>query len=204
MKKLADEIVPDGINVTAVKYYIAPVSGKNDPDAPRRQQRLFSAMKTIPEISIYKGRFLFGEKWAGLVQPPEARPVDYSWAGPPHPKVVKIKKTEEKGSDVNLASHLIRDAFTDAFDIAYIITNDTDFEEAIRIVTEEVKKEVCIVAPHHQRGNVPVPAPSLEAVATSKHYIDDAELAKSQFPDIVQRVGKRDIHKPETWVKSQN
>lgn len=201
MKKLADEIVPQGTTVSAVNYYTAPVSGRIDPDAPARQQRLLSALRTIPEISIFNGRFLYSEKWAGLVQPPQAKPDGYVWATP-HPAVVFVKKVEEKGSDVNLGVHLVRDAFVDAFDIAYVITNDTDLVEPIRIVTKEVGKSVCIVAPCRQRDRVPIPAPSLEQVATTKHYIDDAELAASQFPDIIQRPGKRKtIYKPPSWVE---
>ncbi len=200
-KALADVIVPDETSVEAVKYYTAPVSGKIDNDAPRRQQLLLSAMRTIPEIEIYHGRFLYKEKWAGLVTPPRAKPETYVW-NMPAPAVVYVKKTEEKGSDVNLGVHLVRDAFVDAFDIAYVVTNDTDLVEPIRIVTEEVGKEVCIVAPCRSRSkkSPPVPAPSLEQVATSKHYIDDSELAVSQFPDNIQRKGKKDISKPATWV----
>lgn len=199
MKALADEIVAESASVTSVKYYTAPVSGKIDHDAPKRQQALFAALRTVPEISIYNGRFLFAEKWAGLVQPPQAKPDGYVW-NEPAPAVVYVTKTEEKGSDVNLGVHLVRDAFIDAFDIAYVITNDTDLVEPIRIVTQEVNKPVCIVAPCRPRGRVPVPSPSLEAVASFKHYIDDRELAAAQFPNVIMRPGKKPIHKPDAWT----
>ena len=201
MKVLADKIVPAGTIVGKVNYYTAPVSGKIDHDAPRRQGRLFSALSTVPEISIIKGRFLYKEKWAGLVHPPKSKPDSYVW-NLPAPAVVWIKRTEEKGSDVNLAAHLVRDAFTDKYDIAYVITNDTDLVEPIRIVTQEVGKQVCIVAPRRppRDSRIPIPAPTLEAVSTSKHYIDDRELAASQFPNPVKRNGKKDIYKPTEWV----
>ena len=38
-----------------------------------------------------------------------------------------IDKTEEKGSDVNLASHLLLDAFRGDFDVAAILSNDSDW-----------------------------------------------------------------------------
>lgn len=185
IKALADIIVPDGTDVLEVKYYTAPVSGKIDPDAPRRQMLLFSAMRTIPEISIHLGRFLYTEKWSGLVKPPRAKPDGYVWSEP-SPEVVKVRKSEEKGSDVNLGVHLVRDAFVDAFDIAYVLTNDTDLVEPMRIVCEEVGKEVCIVAPNragrHTHNRIPIPAPSLSKVSGFTHYIDDAELLAAQFP----------------------
>lgn len=37
MKALADRLVPSGTVVSRVNYYTAPVSGKIDSDAPRRQ-----------------------------------------------------------------------------------------------------------------------------------------------------------------------
>lgn len=203
MKALADLIVPTGTTVLSVNYYTANVSGKIDPDAPKRQQALFSALGTVPEVKIFKGRFLYSEKWAGLVQPPQSRPHGYQWPTP-YPDVVKVKKSEEKGSDVNLGVHLVRDAFVDAFDVAYVLTNDTDLVEPLRIVTEEVGKKVCIVAPcrpyKEGKRTVPLPAPSLMQVSSFVHYVDDAELSTAQFPDTVQRVGKSPVAKPASWV----
>jgi len=200
MKALADAIVPSATVVQAVKYYTAPVSGKLDPDAPRRQQALLSALRTVPEISIFNGHFLFTQKWASLVQPPQAKPDGYVWASPP-PAVVLVNKTEEKGSDVNLGVHLVRDAFIDAFDVAYVITDDTDLVEPIRIVTREVGKQVCIVAPCRSRNaSRPIPSPALVQVSSFSHYIDDAELAVSQFPAVIHRAGKKPLYRPPAWV----
>ncbi|MEM1088439.1 MAG: NYN domain-containing protein, partial [Pseudomonadota bacterium] len=119
---------------------------------------------------------------------------------------VKIKHTEEKGSDVNLGVHLVRDGFTDAFDVAYVLTNDTDLVEPIRIVTEEIGKEVVIVAPcrYFTKGKyrVPLPSKSLFAVSDRTHYIDDHELAAAQFPRSIPRLGKKPIIRPDSWVKA--
>jgi uncharacterized LabA/DUF88 family protein len=203
LKTLADRIVPVGTTVLTVNYYTASVSGKIDPDAPRRQQALFSALATVPEVRIIKGRFLYSEKWAGLVQPAQARPKGYQW-NQPEPEVVKVKKSEEKGSDVNLGVHLVRDAFVDAFDVAYVLTNDTDLVEPVRIVTQEVGKPVCIVAPCRpfiEKGRtIPVPAPSLSSVSSFAHYIDDAELLAAQFPTFIPRAGKKPVVRPDAWV----
>lgn len=200
LKALADNIVPAGTKVLSVKYYTAPVSGKIDHDAPNRQQALFSALRTVPEITIFNGRFLYAEKWSGLVNPPQAKPENYVW-NMPCPAVVLVTKTEEKGSDVNLASHLVRDAFIDAFDVAYVLTDDTDLVEPIRIVTREVGKQVCIVAPCRPRKKGrPIPSPALLAVSSFSHYVDDAELAASQFPPIIPRAGKKPVVRPAQWV----
>jgi hypothetical protein len=92
------------------------------------------AILTLPKVAIHYGNFLVSQKWAGLVQPPDFRP---PFTLPPGsgPQVAYVWKTEEKGSDVNLGVHLVRDAFRQAFDIAAVLTNDTDLVEPVRIVS---------------------------------------------------------------------
>jgi hypothetical protein len=50
-------------------------------------------------------------------------------------------KTEEKGSDVNLATHLLHDPHMDRFDVAVVISNDSDLLEPIKIARQDLKKE---------------------------------------------------------------
>jgi hypothetical protein len=52
----------------------------------------------------------------------------------PPPKSVKVWKNEEKGSDVNLALHLLNDAWLNAYDCAVVVSNDSDLAESIRLV----------------------------------------------------------------------
>jgi uncharacterized LabA/DUF88 family protein len=52
----------------------------------------------------------------------------------PPPIQVEVWKNEEKGSDVNLALHLLNDAWQDAFDCAVVVSNDSDLAEALRMV----------------------------------------------------------------------
>src|SRR5690348_12225682 len=63
------------------------------------------------------------------------------------PDLVWVAKTEEKGSDVNLAAHLVRDAFTNAFDAAIVISNNTNLLEPIRVAVQEAGKTVGLVSP---------------------------------------------------------
>jgi hypothetical protein len=70
-----------------------------------RQQIYLRALKTIGNLKIVNGHFL---KHSCLMVLTGSRP----------PKKVWVDKTEEKGSDVNIASHLLRDAFKGAFEVA--------------------------------------------------------------------------------------
>ena len=81
---------------------------------------------------------------------------------------VWVDKTEEKGSDVNLASHLVRDAYQQAFQVAVLITNDSDLAEPVRIVRQELNLPVGVLNPHqhhvdrtfHELPTLPAPRPS--------------------------------------------
>ena len=42
------------------------------------------------------------------------------------PKYVNVMKTEEKGSDVNIAAHLINDGYKGLYQVAILVTNDSD------------------------------------------------------------------------------
>ena len=89
---------------------------------------------------------------------------------------MKVIKVEEKGSDVNLASHLLLDTFQGNFDVAAVLSNDSDLVEPIRIVTQVLGKPV---------GLSPVsnPTPQLSQVASFIRRISISDLGASQFPD---------------------
>ncbi len=183
--------LPQNVRIERINYYTAHVSGRTDPGAPRRQHAYLRAIATLPDVSIHYGNFLVTQKWAGLVQPPTFRPSLTLPPGPP-PDVAFVWKTEEKGSDVNLGVHLVRDAFKGSFDSAAVLTNDTDLVEPIRIVTRELGLAVTLLTPCAK------PAGSLVAVATGIRHIQPY-IGPCQLPDPVNLPGKNPIGKPPGW-----
>ena len=67
--------LPSSCVVTRVNYYTARVSGRTKPDAPKQQHAYLRALATLPDVVVHYGNFLVNQKWAGLVQPPEFRPL---------------------------------------------------------------------------------------------------------------------------------
>ncbi len=98
---------------------------------------------------------------------------------------------EEKGSDVNLACHLVNDAWAGRFDAAAVISNDTDLAEPIRIVTQELNKSVVLLCPSRFGASQ-----HLQNVASSVRHIHYNHLKTSQFPDPIPGTT---IHKPASW-----
>jgi len=192
---LAGQVLSPKNRVTKVWYFSAHVSARLDPGAPVRQKLYLDALKTVPEIEARFGNFLVNKRGAGLVPPdldpakPNARPPFLPW-----PDVVRIFRTEEKGSDVNLATQLLIDSFKNNYDVAAVVTNDTDLVEPIRFATQEMNKVVGIISP------VPKAATSLQNVASFVRHIRDQHLAASQFPDPIPLPGGKQIAKPPTWI----
>ncbi len=120
-----------------INFYTARIVSryKND-NNPYKQQNYFNALKTIKNLKLYFGNFI--SKPVIMPKFPLTKDIEK----------VKVLKTEEKGSDVNLATHLVYDACKNNFDLAIIITNDTDLVEPIRLVRENLKKEVIVICPH--------------------------------------------------------
>jgi hypothetical protein len=105
------------------------------------------------------------------------------------------------------SSHLVRDAFTNRFDAAVVLSNDTDLVEPIRIVVKEVTKPVILVSPLHPSpkvnpitGRRPAPSKSLRDAASAVLHIHNSHLRAAQFPDRISRPGKSDIVKPPNWT----
>jgi uncharacterized LabA/DUF88 family protein len=170
----------------AIKYYTALVSARpNNPSAPTRQQIYLRALNTIPHLSIYYGHFLAH---------PVRMPLVSSLQPGQQVQYVEVMKTEEKGSDVNLATHLLHDAHRNEFTLAVLVSNDSDLVEPMRIVRKELGKRVGVLNPQKQKH------PSIELMKNADFVknIRSGVLRMCQFPNILY-----DTHgafrKPPEW-----
>jgi uncharacterized LabA/DUF88 family protein len=182
LSMLARALLP-AYDVLRIKYYTAKIQpNPHDPDQQVRQQIYLRALATLPDIEVFFGSFLTKDK---------TFPDSICWShGVFRP--VLVVKTEEKGSDVNLASHMIRDGFRDEYDIAALISNDTDLEEPVRIVSEELRKGVALLHPTKH------PSGKLGQYATTSRRIRSGALRASLFPDaLTDSIGT--FHKPPSW-----
>lgn len=63
------------------------------------------------------------------------------------PQKVRVLKVEGKGSDVNLAAHMLWDGFRRDYECAVVVSNDSDLLEPIRIVRRELGIPVGVINP---------------------------------------------------------
>jgi hypothetical protein len=60
-------------------------------------------------------------------------------------RTVEVVKTEEKGSDVNLATFLLLDAFKRDCDVAVVISNDSDLKLPIEVAQRELGLRIGVI-----------------------------------------------------------
>lgn len=173
-------------DVTKIRYFTADISATPfDLSKALRQQIYLRALATNPKIEIHKGKFRTDPKMMPL------HPYQFDAEG--KPQMAKVKKTEEKGSDVNLASHLLLDGFRDRADLYVVLSNDSDLVEPLRILKHDLGKRTGIIFPTDR--------PSKELVRTEVDVIRivrEGVLASSQFEDFLLD-GKGKITKPSAW-----
>jgi len=196
-------------NITKIKYFTALVKErKDDKESPINQQIYLRALHTLPNFEKILGSFqenivrrpLVSENKKGIRQKilvsffelfdkkmPLADDKKYD-----KPQYALIKKTEEKGSDVNLGIHLVNDAHNNKFDVAIVISNDSDLAGGLRIVKNELKKQVEILNPYPKTNK------KLQKASSNIKYILKEKLPNFQFPDnLTDKIGN--FHKPKNW-----
>jgi hypothetical protein len=97
---------------------------------------------------------------------------------------------------VNLASYLVRDAFTRAFEQALVLSNDSDLTLPVRLVRDEAKLPIRVGFPISNPGRRR--SVQLQGAATDFRDIRPAALAACQLPNPVVR-GTSSYRKPATW-----
>jgi len=168
--------------IAGIKYFTAKVQARpGDPGQPTRQQVYLRALRTIPNLQIIYGHYLSHVVWMPLANPePGGKPF------------VQVIKTEEKGSDVNIASHMLVDAADNIFDCAVLVSGDSDLKTPVQLVQNRFHKTIGVLNPQK------IKCRALETTARFYKHIRETALAASQFaPVLTDRQGT--FHKPPSW-----
>ena len=181
LRRLCDRLLP-GNDVACIRYFTAKVEGRgSDPRQPQRQETYLRALRTIPDLTIHLGQF-------------RSRPTRLPLTDPPTdgPRTVSVIRTEEKGSDVNLASLLLRDGFEGRFQTAVVVTNDSDLKLPIEIVRDRPGLGVGVVNPHKPSKR------SRDLSPTFFRQLRPQILGDCQFPYQLQDA-RGTFRKPDAW-----
>ncbi len=182
LRKLCRRLLHSQDEINRIRYFTALVESRpNDPQQPQRQQTYLRALETIPNLSIHYGHFLSRKVRMPLADPPDMGS-----------RTVEVIKTEEKGSDVHLASLMLVDGFEGDYELAVVISNDSDLQTPIQIVRDHLDLKVGVLNPHRHLSW------PLRTACTFYKPIRTGVLKASQFPSTLEDAAGT-ITKPKAW-----
>jgi len=172
VKKLAQNLLQANQTLGEIKYFTSRVS--NNPDKQKRQSIYIDALESAG-IKIIYGNYQDGSE--------ECKRCGHTW-----------RTAKEKMTDVNIATHIIMDAYKDSYDMAMLISGDSDLVPPIKAVHENFSNKRVFVAFPPKRHNS-----SMALVAKGSMIVGRKKLVDSQFDEeVISRTGYK-LKRPETW-----
>lgn len=187
LEKLANLLMPSH-RVNRIHYFTAlikPVLG-TDPQAPGRQNAYLRAISLNPKISITLGQFRSDTRLMPIV--PIVLGVDGL------PVTARVRKIEEKGSDVNLAARVIFDASRNDADLFVLVSNDSDYASMLGLLTVDLQKPFGLFSPNE--------FPSHDLLAAKPLFVKkirEKALLAAQLPHVLIDGLGREISRPSAW-----
>ena len=176
VQRLSENLLRPRQRLQFVRYFTAKLLPKYTPAARiERQNAYLQALSSLPKVDIRYGLHI-----------PKTITCPHCGAN--------SLTYEEKMTDVNIAVALLKDAYDDMFDVAILISADSDLTAPIEIARQEYanKRVVAMFPPNRMSRH-------LRKVATSSSRIGRDLLRDSQLPDPVAKPGGYPVHKPARW-----
>lgn len=172
LQRLAEQFLNSNETLLETKYFTTIV--KHPDDKRRRQQVYLEALQTLQNFSIFYGHFLSDTI--------TCRNCGHAY-----------KTHHEKMTDVNISVELMKDAFQDRFDVALLISADSDLVSPIRSIQQLFpNKKVTSIFPPGRFSS------ALKSTAARALRMGHLELAKSLLPDQIKKNGVV-LYRPDSW-----
>lgn len=196
--------------IERIVYCTTQVSG--DPESLARQQRYLLALRQHRSVD----QIVFGEFRSSVRESPVAvkgptGPVVIRAEADPLPEepwirwepadgrlLVRHRRRDEKGSDVNVAAHLLIDVLEGKVDAAVVVSNDSDLHTAVAHARTRVP--IGTVNPRGRPTAGKLKAES--ATGAGRHWwysLTGEDLLDAQLPDVV---GK--FRRPQEWSRVED
>ena len=186
VQSLAERLVQDR-QLVCVKYFTARIKG--NPKKQSRQNVFLSAIQHYcSKLQIFEGRYLLREMLCT-----KCRHITQDMICPKCGHANNLP--EEKKSDVNIATQMLKDAFENRFDTAYLVSGDSDLVPPIEVIRSMIPPKKIIVAfPPHRGGSTELKN------ATDVHvYIANNTLKQSMLPREIVKLDGSKLIIPIEW-----
>ena len=177
VKKLVENLLQSNQELVRITYFTSRVS--NSPDKQKRQSTYLEALESTG-VEIFYGNYQDGTE--------ECMRCGHVW-----------RTAKEKMIDVNIATDMIVDAYRDSYDMAMLISGDSDLTPPIRAVHQLFqKKRVFIAFPPKLHNS------SMAINARGSLTIGRKKLVDSQFGSEVISKGGYLLRMPTEWAKKDS
>lgn len=174
IQALAKNLLKPAQELVFVKYFTSRV--RNNPPKEKRQKTYIEAIETLSDCRIYYGNY-------------QAHVETCRACGHTYPY------SNEKMTDVNIAVEILTDAYLDRYDMALLITGDSDLIPPINAVHGLFPNKRVFVAFPPNRHNI-----SVDQAAKGSIIIGRKKLKDSQFPDEVTKNNGFVLTRPIEWT----
>jgi len=170
---LAQNLMKPNQRLLLTKYFTARIAGP--PDKQERQSTYIEALETLSEFQIFYGKY-------------QLNPRQCSHCG------FQDEVPNEKMTDVNAAVEILKDAYQDKFDIALLISADSDLVPPVKTVRELFPEKRVVIACPPGRYSV-----DLAKSADKGFVISRRTIAKSLLPDEIEKADGYILRCPPSW-----
>lgn len=182
-------LLRDEHEIVSVKYFASRVIDKT-PDHHRseRQDKYLDALRNWPLVKVIEGYYREQGEWLEPVKEPCK-----SCEAKTRPGKVRVSRTTEKLTDVNLATELLQDAYERRADSFVLISGDSDLAPAIRVLRYRLKVPVLVFNPQRSVCN------ELRKYSTYYKNLAVGCTHDHQMPASFANAEGRTIHRPAAW-----
>jgi uncharacterized LabA/DUF88 family protein len=174
VQELVSNLLNANQTLITVNYFTTIVT--NDSAVRLRQKAYISALQTLDKTELFYGKFQKEKN--------NCRVCGNNYMG-----------DSEKMTDVAISTELMKDYYTDKFDMAMIISGDTDLLPPIKFINGEPNgKRVFVAFPPNRQND------EVKEYSKGSMIIGRANLAKSQFPSLILDKYGAEIKMPNEWA----
>ncbi len=170
---LAHSLLKPGQTLMGVQYFTSRV--RNNPDKEKRQSAYLDALRHVGAQITY-GHYQNGTTGCSRC--------GHSWA-----------ISNEKMTDVNIAVAMLMGAVKDEYDVAILISGDSDLVPPINAVRQHFPGKQVVVAFPPGRHNL-----NVKNAASGSFILGRAKLLANQLPLTLTKPNGHVLTKPSAWI----
>ncbi|WP_420438103.1 NYN domain-containing protein [Candidatus Poriferisodalis sp.] len=174
LRAMCSNLLKPHQQLVSVRYFTTRV--RNDPEKQARQGTYIDALLAHGGVEIDFGHF--------LSKPAQCKQCGKRW-----------QRSEEKKTDVNIAVRLLDDAYDDLFDVAIVISGDSDLAPPIESVQRRHPAKTVVVAFPPKRRSA-----ELRRAARVALPIGDGVIRRSRLPDSIFKANGHKLQAPQGWL----